>query len=48
MKKTTINKDKSMPYRTLGIGRIDAPTKPKDEPKASTIKATKDLRGGKA
>ena len=48
MKKTTTTIDKSSPYRTLGIERIDAPTKPKDEPKATSIKSNKDLRGGKA
>lgn len=48
MKKTTTTTDKSAPYRTLGIGKIDAPVKHKDEPKATVIKSNKDLRGGKA
>lgn len=48
MKKTNTIQDKSSPYRTLGIGKIDAPIKPKDEPKATSIKSNKDLRGGKA
>ena len=41
MKKTTTTIDKSSPYRSLGIGKIDAPTKAKDEPKATSIKSNK-------
>ena len=48
MKKTSTTIDKSAPYRTVGIGKIDAPVKDKDQPKSAVIKSNKDLRGGKA
>jgi len=48
MKKTN-STDKSTPYRTHGLGRIEAPVKPaKGEPKSSKIENGSDLRGGKA
>lgn len=47
-----INKatDKSAPYRNLGMGKITAPNKSENQPKARTIKTDGDLRikGGKA
>lgn len=49
MKKNISTCDKSAPYRTLGIGKITAPTKQKDEPKSSRIStALGDLRGKRA
>ena len=43
------NTDKSAPYRTLGMGKINAPNKLQNEPKARSIKSEGDLRvkGGK-
>ncbi len=48
MKKNTQTADKSAPYRTHGLGKITAPNKPKDEPKASRIIGKGDLRDGGA
>ena len=47
LKNTT---DLSTPYRTLGMGKVTAPAKPENEPKARVIKGEYDLRvrGGKA
>ncbi len=46
MKKTT--NDKTAPYRTLGIGKVTAPTAQKNEPKSRVIKGGKtDLRTAK-
>ena len=41
--------DNSAPYRNLGIGRVTAPVKPQNEPKARVITGSSDLRckGGK-
>ena len=48
MKKIKETIDKSEPYRTHGIGKITAPRKPKEDPKATkTSTVTGDLRGGK-
>lgn len=49
-KKTNTTPDKSIPYRNLGMGKITAPCKPKNEPAARVIKSESDLRvkGGKA
>lgn len=43
-------KDKSTPYRYMGLGKVSAPTKCENEPKCRVIKGTDDLRckGGKA
>ena len=38
--------DKSVPYRTYGLGKITAPNTPKDQPKASKTAGKNDLRGG--
>lgn len=48
MKKNISTNDKSAPYRTHSLGRIAAPTKPKDEPKSSKITSGGDLRGKRA
>lgn len=44
------NTDKSGAYRTLGLNKVTAPTKPENEPKCRVIKTENDLRvrGGKA
>ena len=49
-KKTKNTTDNSTPYRTFGLGKIDAPVKPENVPKARVIKSSEDLRvkGGKA
>lgn len=47
MKKQITTGDKSAPYRTTGLGKITAPTKPKAEPKAGKITTNGDLRGKK-
>ena len=44
MKKTNTTTDKSAPYRTNSISKITAPTKPKDEPRASKIETAADMR----
>ncbi len=41
------NADKSAPYRTVGLGKITAPTPKTDEPKSVRITGKGDLRGGK-
>ena len=50
MKKNNTNKDMTNPYRTLGIGKVTAPTSPEGEPKSRVINGKQDLRikGGKA
>lgn len=45
MKKNNTVTDKSAPYRTLGMAKITAPNKPKDEPRGSKITSASDLRG---
>jgi hypothetical protein len=40
------NKAKN-PYATNKAGRIEAPNKPKDEPKAEKTVSNKDLRAGR-
>lgn len=49
-KKNNTTTDNSTPYRTLGIGKVSAPNKPKNEPKGRVLKGKGDLRvrGGKA
>ena len=42
--KTKNTIDKSTPYRNFGMGKITAPTKPENEPKA-TRRQGEDLRG---
>ncbi len=44
MKNNNTQCDKSMPYRTLSMNVIKAPTKPKNEPKSTVIKYKQDLR----
>lgn len=39
--------DKSAPYRTLGLGKVEKPTKAKCEPRTTKITAKDDLRSGK-
>ena len=48
MKKTNAGNDKSAPYRSFDYGKIDAPTKAKNQPRSTVISGKKDLRGGKA
>ena len=43
----TKNADNSTPYRTNKGGKIEAPCKQKDEPKATKVQSGRDLRGGK-
>lgn len=43
-KKSTNTNDKSAPYRNLGLGKVTAPVKQKDEPKSRVIKGGGDLR----
>ena len=45
--KNSKNTDKSAPYRTNRGGKISAPVKITGEPKCSSIKSDRDLRGGK-
>lgn len=42
-----MEKKKINPYATNQGGKIDAPKKPKDEPKATVLTSEKDLRSGK-
>ncbi len=44
MKKTNTNSDKSTPYRTMSIGKVEAPVKPKGEPSATKTTSKTDLR----
>lgn len=44
--KNNNSKDMSAPYRTHGLNKITAPTKVKDDPRASKIVAKGDLRDG--
>lgn len=44
--KTKAN-DKSTPYRSFGLHRIDAPNKQKNEPAATKITGKTDLRARK-
>ena len=44
MKKTNTTIDKSAPYRTMSIGKVEAPVKPKGEPGAGKITSKTDLR----
>ena len=46
MKKVKEIIDKSTPYRTLGVTRVTAPTKPQGEPKSTVTRAKGDLRTG--
>ena len=47
MKNTNIQ-DKSAPYRTCSLERVEAPVKvKKGEPKCGSISTGRDLRGGK-
>lgn len=48
--KTKNTTDRSTPYRSLGLDKIEAPVKPVKTPKARVIKSSEDLRvrGGKA
>ena len=47
MKRVNETKDKSSVYRTMGLGKITAPTQlPKDEPRVTKISGKGDLRGG--
>jgi hypothetical protein len=41
------NNKKKNPYATLSEGRVVAPNKPKDEPKAKKQISNKDLRAGR-
>ena len=41
------NSDKSAPYRTVGLGKITAPTTKTGEPKSVKTTGKGDLRGGK-
>lgn len=45
MKKNINTKDNSTPYRTLSIGKVEAPVKHKEQPKSGVIKGSGDLRG---
>ena len=45
MKRTTETKN---PYATVGTEKIEAPNKPKDEPKATKTVSDKDLRTGRS
>ncbi len=36
------------PYATTGIGKIDAPHPPKNEPRAAVIQGNNDLRAGRS
>lgn len=47
MKKRNANQDKSAPYRTNGLGKIDAPTKKEGEPRVTKTVSGGDMRGGK-
>lgn len=48
MKKINTAKDKSGAYRTFGLGKIEAPSKVKDAPRAQKNTGKGDLRGGRA
>ena len=43
-KKSKNTTDNSTPYRNLGMGKINAPNKPQNEPKSGVIKSDRDLR----
>ena len=47
MKNTKNSTDRSTPYRTLGLGKIDAPCKPVGEPRVTKNASGSDMRGGK-
>ena len=47
MKKTNENQNISMPYRTLGLGKVTAPRVAKGEPRVTKNASGGDMRGGK-